>query len=89
MAVIEDQQKASTVWVLARLASSAHRTHDQTPITEVAQLEADGPSSGRQPCHPQQHTESAGQGISGLKCDCWEAHGTGLWLGMIQSSPMS
>ena len=75
--MIKDQQKAFIAWVLAQMASSAHRTHDQTPITEAAQLEADGPSPGRQSSNPQQHGEPDGQGPSGLKFVCWEAPGTG------------
>ena len=77
MAVIEDQQKAFIAQVPAGMASSAHRTHGQTPITEAAQLEAGGPSPGCQSSHPQQHAEPAGQGLSSLERVCWEAPGTG------------
>ena len=67
LVVIGDLQKASTVRIPTRMASSAHRMHGQTSIAEATQLEADGPSPGRQPCHPQQHAESTGQGLSSLE----------------------
>ena len=50
--------------------------HGQTPITEAAQLEADSLSPGRLSSLPQQHAEPDGQGLSDLKCVCWEAPGT-------------
>ncbi|ESU40320.1 Hypothetical protein GSB_153716, partial [Giardia duodenalis] len=77
MAVIEDRQRAFIAQVPAQMASSAHRMNGQTSIAEAAQLEIECLSPGRQPCHPQQHTEPDGQGPSGLKFVCWEAPGTG------------
>ena len=77
MAVIEDRQNASTARIPARMASSAHRMHGQTQITEAAQLRADGPSPGRQSSHPQQHTESTGRGLSSLERAYREASSTG------------
>ena len=86
--MIKDQQKAFIAWVLARMAFLAHRMHGQTPITEAAQLEIECLSPGHQPCHPQQHTESTGRGLSSLECVCWEApgiRGSGLGQGRLST----